>query len=373
MAVASRLTSVLRGTDTVGRVGGDEFVIVPGSGNPDYAAQLGEKILNALSSPFAVAGELITVSGSLGIAIYPDHGATVEQLLQAADMAMYAAKADGRNRFRFFSDDMSERSRERMHLEQGLRRALDSDALAVFYQPQVSLADGRLIGFEALSRWRLPDGGMVSPASFIPVAEECGIIEQLGRWVLQRACEGLLGQLGTDGRQLRLGVNVSAQQFLRDDFVATVRAVLEQTGFPPEALELEITESTLQVIERSQGILRALKAIGISISIDDFGTGYSSFSILRDLPIDRIKIDRSFILNLPDHPEQGAIVKAIVALGHALGMGIIVEGIERPEQAALLHEMGCHEGQGFLYSAPLEGASLSEIIKFGYLPRQIEL
>lgn len=360
--VAARLTAVLRATDTVGRVGGDEFVILPGSGNPEDVEQLGEKILTALRTPIAIAGELITVSASLGVAVFPDHGATHEQLLQAADMAMYAAKADGRNRLRFYADDMSVRSRERMVVEQGLRRALDGTGLEVQYQPQVSFEDGRIIGVEALARWRQADGSIVSPAAFIPVAEACGIIEQLGCAVLQKACEDVLGILGRDGRQIRLGVNVSAQQFMQDDFAGMVQATLARTRFPPESLELEITESTLQTIDRSQTILKALKRMGVSISIDDFGTGYSSFSVLRDLPVDRIKIDRSFIINLPEHAEQSTIVGAIVALGLALQMGIIVEGVERPEQVSLLKQMGCHEGQGYLFSEPIDRTALCRLV-----------
>lgn len=367
-AVSARFRAELRSSDTVARVGGDEFVILPGSGPVEYAAQLAEKILECLRAPFAVAGESITVSGSLGIALFPENGETAEQLMQAADMAMYSAKAEGRNRYCFFSSELSSRVRERMHVEQGLRRALDGDLLDLYYQPQVSLDTGALVGVEALSRWTLTDGTAVSPSSFIAVAEESGIIERLGLWVLERACTELVGHLDSEGRQLRLAVNVSAQQFMGEDFVATVREVLDRTGFPPESLELEITESTLQVIERSTGILKSLKNLGVSISIDDFGTGYSSLSVLRDLPIDRIKIDRSFILHLPDDPQQGAIVEAVVALGHALGLCIIVEGIESIRQAAILRRLGCHEGQGFLFSPPVPIASMESIVRRGKLP-----
>jgi EAL domain-containing protein (putative c-di-GMP-specific phosphodiesterase class I) len=222
----------------------------------------------------------------------------------------------------------------------------------------MDLMEGRLVGVEALVRWPNDNLAAAMPARFIPVAEDSGIIDKLGRWVLKRACREIAGLTDNHGRQLRLAVNVSPRQFMRDDFVATVREVLDEVGFPPEALELEITESTLQSTERSRGILNALKQLGISISIDDFGTGYSSLSVLRDLPVDRIKIDQSFVVELPQRKEGLAIVEAVVALGRALGMGIVAEGIEREDQAEVLRRLGCTEGQGFLFSRPLTYSQL---------------
>jgi EAL domain-containing protein (putative c-di-GMP-specific phosphodiesterase class I) len=248
-------------------------------------------------------------------------------------------------------------------MEQGLRRAVETDDLEVNYQPQVALADGCIVGVEALARWPRGDDGGVLPSRFIPIAEDSGVIDNLGRWVLRRACTDIAGLTDMHGRQLRLAVNASPRQFMRDDFVDTVRDALEDTGFPAYALELEITESTLQTIERSLSILNSLKQLGISISIDDFGTGYSSLSVLRDLPIDRIKIDRSFIVELPLRPDGMAIVEAVVALGRALGMSIVVEGIERTDQAEVLFGLGCAEGQGFLYSRPLRYADLLALLR----------
>jgi EAL domain-containing protein (putative c-di-GMP-specific phosphodiesterase class I) len=266
---------------------------------------------------------------------------------------MYVAKTKGRNGFHFYSEDMSEHTHERMRVEQGLRRAIDANGLEVHYQPQLALADRRIVGVEALVRWPREDLGVIMPARFIPVAEDTGIIDRLGRWVLRRACSEIAGLTDQAGRQLRLAVNVSPRQFMRDDFVASVREVLQEVGFPATALELEITESTLQSTERSRGILTALKQLGISISIDDFGTGYSSLSVLRDLPVDRIKIDQSFVVELPQRKEGLAIVEAVIALGGAMGMDIVAEGIERDEQADLLQRLGCGEGQGYLFSRPL--------------------
>jgi diguanylate cyclase (GGDEF)-like protein/PAS domain S-box-containing protein len=363
--VAGRLKSVLRQSDTVARLGGDEFVVLAAGANAEYGREVAERILETLRKPIAVAGEHITVTGSIGISIFPDDGADHHRLMRAADIAMYTAKAQGRNRFHFFTEDLSERLGERMRLEQDLRRAMESNGLSVHYQPQVVLADGRIAGVEALLRWTHPDNGSIPPSRFIPVAEESGLIESLGRWTLRRACSEIAGLTDGESRQLRLGVNVSARQFMRDDFVAVVSEALAETGFPAGALELEITESTLQVMERSQGILHALRELGVAVSIDDFGTGYSSLSILRDLHIDRVKIDRSFIVELPHHAGRRAILEAMVSLGKALRLAIIVEGVERAEQMEELKRMGCDEGQGFLFAHALPHAELLALLRQG--------
>jgi len=350
--VGTRLKSVLRSSDTVARLGGDEFVILAGSANPDYAAQLARKILEQLQLPIPLSGQMLSVTASLGIAVFPEHGVDSQQLMRAADMAMYSAKAEGRNRYQFYAEDMSERSGERLHIEQGLRRAIAADGLVVHYQPRVDLAQCKVVGAEALVRWPHPERGMISPDRFIPIAEESGVIEQLGEWVLRRACREMLGlerKIRESGGVFHLAVNVSAQQFIGTDFPAVVRAVLDETGFPPTALELEITESILQGTERSLFILNSLAALGITLSIDDFGTGYSSLSVLRDMPVNRVKIDRSFIVDLGSSESQQAMVKAIVALSRVMRMAITVEGIENREQADLLQRLGCHEGQGYYF------------------------
>jgi diguanylate cyclase (GGDEF)-like protein/PAS domain S-box-containing protein len=364
--VGDRLRSVLRASDTVARLGGDEFVVLAGSTNPEYAAQLADKILEQLRLPIPVSGQVLSVTGSLGIAVFPENGQTSQQLMRAADMAMYTAKAEGRDRYHFYAEDMSARADERMQIEQGLRRAIASDGLVVHYQPRVNLSTRRIVGAEALVRWPHPERGMVLPDAFVSVAEESGIIEQLGRWVLQRACAETLNlvreRTRPGGEGFRLAVNVSARQLLGSDFVAIVESVLKETGFPPAALELEITESSLQSVERSVVILNALETLGVAIAIDDFGTGYSSLSVLRDLPINRIKLDRSFIVDLPENESQRAVVEAIVTIGHAMHMGITVEGIERPEQAEVLQQLGCGEGQGFLFWRALPFAELRALL-----------
>lgn len=359
--VADRLRGVLRSSDTVARLGGDEFVVLTGVSYPEYATQLAVKILEQLRQPVALAGEVLSVTGSLGIAVFPDNGADRQQLMRAADMAMYTAKAEGRNRFHFYAADMSDRASERMYIEQGLRRAIVSDSLAVHYQPRVDLRTRRTVGVEALVRWPHPERGLIMPTSFIAIAEESGVIQALGRWVLERACREMLGcvqEAQARGDPFLVAVNVSARQFLASDFIPELEAVLRETGFPAHALELEITESTLQATERSMAVLDALKKLGVEVAIDDFGTGYSSLSMLRDLPIDRLKIDRSFITGLPEDSGQRAIVEAIVALSRALGMAVTVEGIERPEQTDLLRHLGCDEAQGFLFSRALPFADL---------------
>ena len=360
--VAGRLKGALRSADTIARFGGDEFVILAGNSHADYAAGVAHKILDTLRLPINLAGDQITVQASIGIAVFPEHGRDRHSLLRAADLAMYAAKALGRNRYQFYREDMSQQSSERLLLEQGLRRALAADDLAVHYQPQIALADRRIVGVEALVRWEHPELGAIPPVRFIPVAEESGVIESLGRWVLHRACRDMRGRLDSLGRQLKLAVNVSARQFTREGFVGTVSDILAATDFPANALKLEITESTLQSIERSREIIGALKEIGIAISIDDFGTGYSSLSVLRDLPIDQIKIDRSFIVDIPENPHRMAMIEAIVALARSLRMDVLVEGIEREEQAAALLKLGCTAAQGYLFSRAVTEEAVQRLL-----------
>lgn len=363
--IGARLKGVLRASDTVARLGGDEFVILAGTANPEYAAQLARKVLEQLCLPIPLSGQMLSITASLGIAVFPDHGGDSEQLMRAADMAMYSAKAEGRNRFHFYAEGMLEQSGERLHIEQGLRRAVANGDLAVHYQPRVDLRDGTIVGAEALVRWPHPIRGMVSPAAFIAIAEESGVIEQLGEWVLRRACGEMLALerwMREAGGQFHLSVNVSARQFVGSDFLAIVRDVIEETGFPAAALEIEITESTLQGTARSLTILNSLAAMGITASIDDFGTGYSSLSVLRDLPVHRVKIDRSFIVDLPSSEHQQAMVRAIVALSRVLRMAITVEGIESHEQAELLRRLGCHEGQGYYFGLPVAADELFRLL-----------
>jgi len=353
--ISRRISRILRRTDTAIRIGGDEFVVVvPGVDRLEDCASLAEKLLCEIRATVDLDRERVSVSASIGIALYPDNATDCSSLVQAADSAMYGAKERGRNRFAFYSEDMAERAMERLHIEQGLLRAIANDQLSLQYQPVVYLDDGQLIGFEALIRWDEPTHGRISPDRFIPVAEECGLIDYIGSWVLRTACIQALNWIRHGFPALRLAVNVSARQLNAEDFEDTVRDILTETGFPATQLDLEITESTLQAVEHSRELLGRLKALGLMISIDDFGTGFSSLSLLKHLPIDRIKIDRSFVQDLPDHPSNVAVTEAIIAMAGSLGLALIAEGVETPEQQQFLRARGCAEAQGFLFSRPLD-------------------
>ena len=352
--VATRIKRQLRSNDTAARLGGDEFVILLDHiAHPEDAARIARKLLDALAAPVELGGERVTVSASVGLAVYPDNGHDRDTLLRAADTAMYSAKAQGRNRYCFYTEELAARAAERLNIEQGLRGALATEGLVLYYQPQVALSDGALTGVEALVRWQHPQHGLIMPDRFIAIAEESGVIEPLGRWVLFTACAQAVASRRTDGLPLRLSVNVSARQLARDHFEDTVREALAESGLAASQLEIEITESTLQVIEHSRHLLEALKALGISIAIDDFGTGYSSLSVLKHLPIDRIKIDQSFVRDIPGDADDVAIVEAIVSLSRTLRLCVIAEGVETEGQLAILRRLGCEEGQGYLFSRPL--------------------
>ncbi|TVT75076.1 MAG: EAL domain-containing protein [Denitromonas halophila] len=361
--VAQRISRVLRRTDTAIRLGGDEFlVVVPEVTRFEDCASLAEKLLCEIRAAVELDHERISVSASIGIAVYPDNAGDFSSLIQAADSAMYGAKERGRNRFAFYSSDMAERALERLHIEQGLLRAIANDQLMLQYQPVVRLDDGQLIGFEALIRWDEPTHGRIGPDRFIPVAEECGLIDYIGSWVLHTACTQAQAWIHQGFVDLRLAVNVSARQMNAGDFDVTVSDALALTGFPAAQLELEITESTLQAVDHSRQLLGRLKALGVRISIDDFGTGFSSLSRLKHLPIDRIKIDRSFVQDLPGDGNDAAITEAIIAMAGSLGLGLIAEGVETPAQQQFLLARGCTEAQGFLFSRPLDVADVDALI-----------
>jgi diguanylate cyclase (GGDEF)-like protein len=362
-SIAVRLKGALRRSDTAARLGGDEFVVIMADiAHAEDGAPLARKLLETIAVPIEVAGEQITMSASVGLSVYPDDGADRHALLKAADTAMYNAKAQGRNRYCFYTQELAVRAAERMSIEQGLRRALEREELVLHYQPQVALTSGALTGAEALLRWQHPQQGLIAPGRFISIAEDSGIIEPLGRWVLLNACREAAGWLKAGGPLLRLSVNVSARQLTCDHFEETVREAIQETAFPAHQLEIEITESTLQVIEHSLHLLEALKALGVQIAIDDFGTGYSSLSLLKYLPIDRLKIDRSFVRDIPTDPNDVAIVEAIGALSRTLMLSITAEGVENEAQLETLRRLGCGDGQGYLFSPPLPLGELQRLI-----------
>jgi diguanylate cyclase (GGDEF)-like protein len=348
--VAERLRSCFRGDDTVARLGGDEFAVVLGNlSKPEVAATLASRLIAVVGQPIDYHGQALTTGLSIGIALSSSDGAEGEALLKNADLALYRSKADGRGTFRFFEADMDARAQARRALEIALRQAVSRNELEVHYQPQVDIYTDEIVAFEALVRWRHPEGGLISPVDFIPLAEETGIIHRLGEWVLRRAC--------IDAAQwrdsIRISVNVSPAQFRNQDLTHMVASVLKETAFPPHRLELEITESILlKDVEANLRTLHDLKRLGIRIAMDDFGTGYSSLGNLRSFPFDKIKIDRSFVTDLEQNADSAAIVHAILGLGHSLGIATCAEGVETKAQLTYLRREGCSEVQGYYYSKP---------------------
>jgi diguanylate cyclase (GGDEF)-like protein/PAS domain S-box-containing protein len=367
--VATRISGLLRRSDTAIRLGGDEFVVVmPDVARVEDCASVAEKVLVELRTGIDLGLERVSVSGSIGIAIFPDNADNRDDLIKAADNAMYSAKERGRNSYAFYSSQMAEHALARLQIEQGLARAVANDELELFYQPVISLADTRLIGFEALIRWRHPERGLVPPDQFIPVAEDCGLIEYIGAWVLRTAC--LQGKAWLDAchAPIRMAVNVSVLQLASERFLETVQDALTRSGFPPEWLELEITESSIQTIEHSKALFRQIKSLGPTISIDDFGTGFSSLSLLKHLPIDRIKIDRAFVRDLPDDQNDVELTRAIIALAKNLKLQLIAEGVESAEQKDFLLALGCEEAQGFLFSKPLPVDQAASLLRVHHQP-----
>ena len=352
--VAADLSAHVRKSDTLARIGGDEFVLLLDDIEaPRYAGTIAEKFLELLGRTMMVSGYEIIISASIGVSFFPDDGLDVATLVKNADTAMYYAKTHGRNSYHFYAPAMSEYARERVRLEALLRRSIERGELSLQYQPQVDLASGRLVGAEALARWNSPELGAVSPARFIPIAEDIGFISVLGEWVLRTACLQVREWERAGFSLPCISVNLSVKQLEHGDVVGIVSRVLEETGLSSLRLELEVTESAIMQNERALDLLDGLRALGVELAVDDFGTGYSSLSYLRRLPIQKLKIDRSFITDVTAEPSREAIVRAIIALANALGLQTIAEGIETEDEARFLIREGCQQAQGYLYSHPL--------------------
>ena len=361
--VAERFATALREEDTLSRIGGDEFVVILEElGGADDAARVARKLLDALETPSRVDGHDLFIGASIGISLFPTDGDSIDTLVRCADSAMYRAKEVGRNTFQFFTPEQASQSRERFELERDLRQAVERGELRLVYQPQADCATGRIVGVEALVRWQHPTRGLVPPDRFIPLAEEIGLISKIGAWVLNAACAQAY-QWEKQGRSLRIAVNLSGQQISRDGLVELVREVLGTTGLSPTQLELEITEGhLLQRVEQCIATLRDLKSLGVTLAIDDFGTGYSSLSYLKKLPVDRLKIDRSFVEGIPDDRDDVAIVATILSMARNLGLDVIAEGVENETQLAHLRDARCAEYQGYLLSRPVSPAELEALL-----------
>ena len=353
--IGGRLRRALRSSDVVARLGGDEFVVIleEAAERPEVERIAGE-LLSVLSQPLQLSGHECQTTASIGIAMYPSDGTDMQTLTKNADIAMYLAKEDGKNGFRFFTREFKTQSIERLTLESALRRALERDQFTLHYQPKIDMASGQITGVEALLRWNHPDLGSVSPAQFIPLAEETGVIVPIGRWVLKEACAQNMAWQRRGLRPVTMAVNLSPRQFADGHLLQDVDEALLASGMSPVLLQLEVTESmVMRNVSRAIKILDAIQSRGIRLAIDDFGTGYSSMSLMKQFPIDTIKIDRSFVRDLPVDSEDQAIAQAIISMGKALGMTVVAEGVETPEQQAFLRSHACDEMQGFLFSKPL--------------------
>lgn len=361
--ISRRLRSAMRTSDIVARLGGDEFVVLL----PRIQAQadgelVAAKVHEVFNAPVRIGEHELRVTPSIGLALYPEHGTDPVTLMRHADLAMYQAKSDGRNRIQIYSERMASPSADTLLLENELYHALERDELRLHYQPQFDCATGRVTGAEALLRWE-HQGRLIPPSDFIPLAEESGLIVSIGEWVLRKACTVAHRWRQSTGLSLRIAVNLSAVQLDRQDIADTVSRVLKDTGLPPTALELEITESVVvRESLRAADVLRQLRALGVSIAIDDFGVGYSSFAYLRELPVDRFKLDRSFLTGVPQSHGDSRLVAALIAMGHRLEVGIVAEGVETQEQALFLRDHGCDEAQGYHLGRPVKESDFEALL-----------
>jgi diguanylate cyclase (GGDEF)-like protein/PAS domain S-box-containing protein len=353
--VGKRLSGLMRAEDSVARMGGDEFTVILEQLNAsDDARLVAQKVLDAVSQPMMIDDHALQVSASIGVSLFPDDGQDEETLVKNADVAMYRAKAQGRNNFQFYSADQSALLHHRLGLQRRLFNAIRQDQFTLFYQPLYNLQSEQLVGAEALVRWLDPDEGLILPERFLGLAEESGLILKLGEWVLNTACQQARSWQDMGHACGRISVNVSVKQLLAMDIVTTVEDALASSGLDARALDLEITESVLLEPRRaSLRVLERLRELGVTLSIDDFGTGYSSLSLLKHLPIDRLKIDRSFVRDVPSDKNGKAIIRAILAMGESLEIGVTAEGLENEAQREFLRTEGCHEAQGFLLREPV--------------------
>ena len=366
-SITKRLRDCVRASDTVSRQGGDEFVVLLSEmEHSEDAGVTARRLLQAVADTHFINQQDLHVTTSIGVSVYPDDGLDAETLLKNADTAMYQSKENGRQSFQFFKSSMNERAVERQSIEEGLRRALERNEFTLQYQPKVNLKTNEITGAEALLRWN-PDGrGPVSPAKFIPVAEDCGLILPIGKWVLREACTQARAWVDARLPPIAMAVNISAMEFRHEQFLEGVFEILKETGLDPKLLELELTESVLMKrVEATGSILETLRAKGVRVAVDDFGTGYSSLSYLRKFPIDALKIDQSFVRQITKSPGETSIVTAIISMGQSLGLRVIAEGVETPEELAFLQAQKCEEAQGYHFSRPLPPGQFVKLLETG--------
>jgi diguanylate cyclase (GGDEF)-like protein/PAS domain S-box-containing protein len=366
-SIAKRLVGCVRCTDTVSRQGGDEFVVLLSEmAQQEDAAISALRILEAVAKAHSIDQHDLHLTASIGVSVYPDDGKDAETLIKNADTAMYQAKENGRQSYQFFKSVMNVRAVERQSIEESLRRALERKEFSLHYQPKVRLATGEITGAEALLRWNHPTRGSVSPANFIPVAEDCGLILPIGHWVLREACKQARAWLDAGLPLGSVAVNISSMEFREDHFLENVFTTLSETGLDPRFLELELTESVLMKrVESAASVLKALRTRGVQIAVDDFGTGYSSLSYLRKFPIDALKIDQSFVRQITSAPDDSTIVTAVISMGRSLRLRVIAEGVETQQELAFLRARLCDEAQGFHFSRPVPPQQFANLLKNG--------
>ncbi|MGA8232090.1 MAG: EAL domain-containing protein [Candidatus Acidiferrales bacterium] len=366
-SVAKRLVDGVRDSDTVSRQGGDEFVVLLSDlAQPEDAIISVNRMLMMLAAPHFIGQHDLCMTASIGVSIYPDDGLNAETLIKNADTAMYQAKENGRQSYQFFKPAMNVRAVERQSIEESLRRALERQEFALHYQPKVDLRTGAITGAEALIRWTHPTRGPVSPGQFIPIAEECGLILPISKWVLREACQQARKWVDAGLPTISMGVNISSMEFRDDSFLDRVFAILEETGLDPRSLELELTEGVLMKRAQSAAsVLQTLRARGIQIAVDDFGTGYSSLSYLMKFPIDALKIDQSFVRQITTSPDETSIVTAVISMGRSLKLRVVAEGVETQEELAFLQAHHCDEAQGYFFSRPIAPQEFGKLLKTG--------
>lgn len=367
--VAGRLSSCLSSTDLLARQGGDEFIVLAQEeGDESRFAKLSECMLAALAAPFVLEGKHYRVTTSIGIARYPEDAQDSSNLIRNADTALYHAKNSGRDNFQYYCHSMNSRVQERFEMEQGLRNAIEREELTLYFQPKVEAVTGKIVGSEALLRWRDPQRGIVNPAEFVPLAEETGLIQSLGEWVIESACEQTRRWQEEFGSELKIAVNISPQQIRETQLREAIVATLWRTGLSASSLELEITESGLMQNEAvAVQVLSEIKEIGVGVSLDDFGTGYSSLSYLKRFPVDTVKIDRSFVKDMTVDSDDAAIVSAILAIGRQLDLLVVAEGVETAQQRDLLIVGGCDQLQGYYFSPPVPADEFAVLLERGFV------